>query len=490
MISGSKIATGAVWMMSARIVDRLVGVVSTMILARLLVPADFGLVAMAMAVISLIELSNSFGFEIPLLRAKNPGRDQYDTVWTLNLAFGIFCAAGIALAAIPTSAFYKEERLVGVMLWLAFGWLVGSTANIGIVDFRRNLDFAKEFQYLMATRVATFAVTIPCALYFRSYWALIAGMVTGRIATTLLSYAWHPYRPRPCLRAMKELFAFSAWIFVDKIAAFGNARVSDFILGRLHGPASVGVYRMGEEIGYLPGSELVAPLNRALLPGAFRMTEQGHDLAKITRDATGIVAMVLAPACLGIFAVAEPMVRIMLGTNWLSVVPILEVLAIQALVWALWANQHTLLFAAGFPKLPGVIQLLRLVVLMPLVVAWAPEHAGLGVAWAVLISSLIAAFVGFSLSLGKLRVTLSGYVASIWRPLLAAAGMYAVVRWLHYPSAPGRSTFQDFVELVERVGTGAVAYILILLALYFISGRPYGAERLVIDRIRARKSAS
>ncbi len=484
-VSGMKIARGAAWMMAARIADRVVGVLSTTILARLLVPADFGLVAMAMAVISMIELSNSFGFEIPLIRARNPGRDQYDTVWTLNLLFGLFCTLVIALAAYPAASFYKDERLMAVMWWLALGWLVGSTANVGIVDFRRNLDFAKEFRYLMATRVATFAVTIPCALFLRSYWALIAGMVTGRVATTVLSYLWHPYRPRLCLRAARELFAFSMWIFVDKIASFGNLRAADFFLGKVHGPAAVGTYRMGEEIGYLPGTELVAPLNRALLPGAFRMSEMGHNLSKITLDATAVVAIVLAPACLGICAIAEPVVRLMLGSSWLEVIPILKVMSINALVWALWANQQTLLFAAGFPKVPGVIQLLRLILLIPLVIAFVPEHSGLGVSWAVFISSFAAAAVGFSLSFSRLGVSLAGVLGATWRPAVAALGMYAIVNWIERSAASMDGSLQAAAVLLQGIVAGVVSYVVLLFGFFIAAGRPPGAEQIVLDRLKA-----
>lgn len=467
-------------MMAARIADRMVGVVSTVILARLLVPADFGLVAMAMAVISLIELANSFGFEIPLIRATNPGRDQYDTVWTLNLSFGVFCSLAIALAAFPAAAFYNDERLTAVMLYLAAAWLVGSTANVGVVDFRRNLDFAKEFRYLMVARVAAFVVTIPCALYFRSYWALIAGMLVKSLATTALSYLWHPYRPRPCLRAIRELFAFSVWIFVEKVANFGNARAADFLLGRLHGPAAVGMYRMGEEIGYLPGTELIAPINRALLPGAFRMAEGGRRFSDITIKSVGVVVLLLAPACLGICAVAEPIVQAMLGDKWLEVVPILRVMAVNALMIAIWNNQHTILFAAGFPRLPGLVGLIRFAVLLPLALALVPGEGPLGVAWAVLASAGISVVIGMHLALRRLEVPRMEYLRAIWRPLVAALVMYVIVDHLVATlSRPGE--LPSYVTLLLGVLAGMLSFAAVLLVLYVVAGRPPGAERTLLD---------
>jgi lipopolysaccharide exporter len=491
-VSGSKIATGAAWMMGARLADRFAGLISTTILARLLVPADFGLVAMAMAVISLIDLANSFGFEIPLIRATNPSREMYDSVWTLNILFGLFCSVTIIVAAFPAAAFYGDSRLLAVMGWLAAGWLAGSFANVGIVDFRREMNFAKEFQILLASRVTTFAVTIPCALYFRSYWALIAGMVAGRFVSTLVSYLWHPFRPRFSLRSSKELFNFSQWIFIEKIASFGNARAADFLLGRVHGPTALGTFRMADEIGSLPGTELIAPINRALLPGAFKMAESGRDFAEITLKATGVVAILLVPACLGIAVIAEPLVLAMLGPKWLSAVPILRVLALAAVLAAFWGNQSTLLFAGGWPRLPGVVAILRLVLFVPLVLLWVPKMSGLGLSWAILLSSALAYSYGLFQSLLRLRVSLAQYLTVIWRPIASSILMYVVVHQLLRYLARPDFAFHVLVQLLVGVACGALVYVLGMFLLYRMLGPGLGAEQIMLDRVsgawKARRS--
>jgi O-antigen/teichoic acid export membrane protein len=305
----------------------------------------------------------------------------------------------------------------------------------------------------------------------------------------LLSYLWHPYRPRLSLQASRELFGFSVWIFIDKIAAFGNARVADFFLGKLHGPTAVGTYRMGEEIGYLPGSDLVAPLNRALLPGAFRMMESGRNLSDIVLKANGVVMAILAPACLGICAVADPLVRVMLGSQWSDVIPILQVMALHALVLAMWANQHTILLAAGLPRLPGTIQIVRFILLLPLIFMLVPEYSGLGVAWAALTSTIIAAVAGFSLSFRRLNVPYQGFLAVIWRPLVAGAAMFFVVRWVVTTADGYTGVSHAMLALLAGVGVGVVVFCAALFLLYHLAGRPEGAERLIFERLAAiRKS--
>src|SRR5690349_8288264 len=109
-------ARGAAWMVLFRLFDRSVGIVSTAVLARLLVPADFGLVAMAMSVIAIIELATAFSFEVALIQKADPGREHYDTAWTLNILMAAGAALLTAALAAPAASMYGDQRLVAVML--------------------------------------------------------------------------------------------------------------------------------------------------------------------------------------------------------------------------------------------------------------------------------------------------------------------------------------------------------------------------------------
>jgi O-antigen/teichoic acid export membrane protein len=120
-----------------KLLDRGIGLVSTVVLARLLLPVDFGVVAMASSVIALAELLGSFSFDVALIQHKRARREQFDTAWTLNLLFALGCAGALALAAYPAAAFYSEPRLQPVILVLAAGTLVQGLENVGVVAFRK-----------------------------------------------------------------------------------------------------------------------------------------------------------------------------------------------------------------------------------------------------------------------------------------------------------------------------------------------------------------
>ena len=150
---------------------------------------------------------------------------------------------------------------------LALASIVTAFENIGIVEFRRQMSFDLDFKFQIAKKLAAFSITVPLAIATRSYWALVAGMLAGRVVSSAWSYRVHPFRPRLSLSAARELAKFSKWLLANNFVQFLRMHGSDFIVGRIAGSGALGAYNIGYEIASLPTTELVAPINRAVLPG-------------------------------------------------------------------------------------------------------------------------------------------------------------------------------------------------------------------------------
>ncbi len=475
-----KIATGAAWMVLFRTVDRSLGIVSTLILARLLVPADFGLVAMAMSVIALIEMTGAFSFDVPLIQRRDPTRDHYDTAWTFKVLFDTGAGLATAALAYPAALFYNEPRLTVVMLVLSIAWVVRGFENIGLVEFRRSMDFARETRFLLARRLAGFTVTIVCALTLKSYWALVFGILAGRFAGVALSYAMSPYRPRFTLRARADLFSMSGWLFVNNLLHYATQRMSHFFLGRIHGPATLGLYTVGSELAYLPQSELVAPINRAVFPGYARMN---HDITEIQRgflDVNGLIAAIVLPASVGIAVLAEPMVAALLGPNWSGAVVVVQILALAGGLSALTSNSYSAYLALGRPAVPTAILLIQVMVMLPAMFILGGVHGATGVAFAELLANVVGVACSYPVLFRTLKISARAYITNIWRPLIAAvlmgAGVNLLVEFL--------GTFGAFADLAAAVPAGMLLYAAVLFLLWILSGRPQGTERILITQAR------
>ena len=475
------IVKGAVWMLLLRTAERSLGLVSILVLARLLVPADFGLVAMAMSVIAFVELGNSFGFELALIQREHPTRQHYDTAWTLQIIFGATCALLTAVLAYPTSWFYGDARLPLVMVVLAGGWLIQSFENIGVVDFRRQMNFSREFAFLGTKRVVGFTVTMSLALLFQTYWALVAGMVAGRVIGVGLSYALQPYRPRWSLAARADLFSFSSWIFVVNLLAFASHRSSHFIVGRLHGSMALGLYTVGSEIAFLPATDLIAPINRAVFPGYARSTGNPEALRQNFLDVMGLLAILALPASFGVAAVAEPLVNTMLGEKWSEAVILVQILAITGAIHAATSNHYSAWLALGRTGVVAFVGAVHVALLFPLMLVFSQVLGVVGIAYAELSATVGSIIVECMLLSRVLRLPMRSYLAGLWRPVVAATFMVFVVTVVRHELSGGSPT-GSLMQLAVAVPIGLAVYTSTLLLLWMVVGRPRGAEALIIER--------
>lgn len=461
--------------------ERGLGLISTIILARLLVPQDFGVVAMAMSVIAVLELMGAFSFDLALIQNANAGRDQYDTAWTFNLLFALASAFLLALLALPMADFYSESRLEFVMYWLALSMAIQGFENIGVVAFRKDMRFDKEFKFLFGKKIISFAVTVPLAFILHNYWALVIGTLTGRLAGTVLSFIVHEYRPRFSLAARSELFHFSKWMVFNNFAQFLRYRSADFIIGRFGGPHGLGLFSVAFEISNLPTTELVAPINRAVFPGYAKMS---HDISALREgylNVAAVIALLSLPAAFGIAVIAPLLVPVFLGDKWLEAVPLIQVLAIFGALVAIQNNNGPALLALGKPQVMTGLAILSGVLFLPTLILLTLWYGVMGAAWANLIIALVMIPISYVFLFRALDMRTSHIVREIWRPIIATAVMTASVQGYVMQVATAITLEMQIVHLLAAIVIGFITYLLASLALWQISGRPKGAEQHVLD---------
>jgi lipopolysaccharide exporter len=467
-------AKGAAWMIAVRMFNRGVGAVSTLILARLLVPADFGLVAMATVLLQLLMAVSDFSVHVPLVQKESIDDEDMNSAWSLQFAVGAAQAACLALLAYPVAGFYDEPRLVEVVLVLAVIALLKGYRNIGIVMFVRNMTFDRDFVMMATKRIITFVVTVAAAWHWRSYWALIAGMLSGAVAELYLSYHMHPYRPSLSVARWGALFRFSRWLLLNNLLAFIGQRGPDLVLGRLLGPRAVGLFSVANEIAMLPTTELVTPINRAALPAYSRLRQEDGGLRRGYLDVIGVVALVALPAGVGIAATAEVLVPLLLGAKWLDVVPLMKYLAVTGALGTLLANSGAVFLALGRPQTNTALLATRVTMLVPAMVAGARWQGINGVAMAYFAVSCVMACANLGVVTRVLGIPLGRFLAILIRPLVAAAAMFGLVRMLllKVPEATPLT-----VSAAAAVVAGAVSYAGCIITLWWLAGRPAGAER-------------
>jgi lipopolysaccharide exporter len=480
-----KAAGGAGWTIGWRATTRALGFLSTLVLARILAPADFGLVALAMSFARAIDILADLGVQDALIRASHSSRATYDAAFSINAIRGLITAVLICATAGPFATFFDDPRLFYVVLALALAVSLDALENVGVADFRRHFAFRREFQLSIFPRIAQVIVTIALAFAWANYWALVAGILTARVLGTFASYAMHPYRPRLSLVAWREIFSFSVWTWLVSIARMVNGRGSTLIIGGMLNPAALGVYTVGSEVATLPDTELIGPLGRACFPSFAAAQRSGLGVAETYMRITSSTLVIAMPASIGISSIATPLVYLGFGAKWLEATPIIEVLAFAG-AFSVMAQISSILLSASAQLRPifwnvAAITLVQFALLVPFIQHYGIVGAAIASALTVLIQQIaltIAAFRRFAMRPAEL-------LSRIWRCLLASTAMTAFLAlsglgWARDVSGVSASLRQLFTTS----GAGAIVYIGVLLALWLASGKPNGPETDVLELIR------
>ncbi|HKR37537.1 MAG TPA: lipopolysaccharide biosynthesis protein [Steroidobacteraceae bacterium] len=485
-----KMAKGAIWMVLARFLDRTIALASTVILARLLVPADFGLVAMATAILAVLELFVSLGFDVALIRNREATREHYDTAWTMNVLLGTGIAIAMLLVAGPVTEFYTEPRLAAVIQVLALGAFVQGFENIGVVSFRKDLRFRQDFNLMFYKKLGTFLIAIPLALILRNYWALVAGTVAARLLNVGLTYLMHSYRPRFSLAARGELFHFGKWLIVGNAVYFAGTRSADFIVGKVSGAHQLGIFNIAYETSNLPTSDLIAPINRAIYPG---YAQKAHDLGLLRRsylEVIGLVALLAIPAGAGIAATAKLIVPLVLGPNWLEAIPVMEVLAVYGVFLALKSNNHYIYLSMGTPRTATILGIVQTSLLVPLAIVGSIYGGAIGTALGYLLAQVLFTPLSVTFLRRALKLPMRELTRVFYRPFVAGGLMYLVVRLLASKWAGGlHSSAALVLPTLACVALGVVLYCTAIYILWRIAGRPDGAERRALAFVEPRLPA-
>ena len=467
---GRQLLRGSVWMIASRWAMRLIGLVSTMILARLLTPEDFGLIAMVMLAYGLLETISYAGVDLALMRPGADTREHYDTAWTVQILQGLFIAALMLLAAPFVAAYFSEPRLIALIWFIAPRAIVDSLQNIGVVAFRKELDFAKEFRFTLYNKLLNFVFVIAAALWFRNYWALVLGALTASCIGLVTSYVMHPYRPRLSLAKLGEIWGFSQWLMLSRVGAFFNRKVDSLLVGGMVGTTAMGNYHVASELATLPSSELVMPIRRAMFPNLAKITDQKQEFsAAVLSSFSAIAAMCLFVGfCL--MSVAPEFVAVVLGQRWMGAVPIIQWLSLFGAFSALVLVLEVPLWVVGKTNMSAAQTWFELAIILPLtwlaVRGWGVEGAAVARAGV----SVLMVPIMMLLTARYCNVGFGPLAAALWRPLLAALAMAAVA------SQVPHLLNSALVTLLVKGALCFVLYPLLLLGLWVVAGRPAGFE--------------
>ena len=481
----ARAASGSAWLIAARMGTRAIDLATLMLLARLLTPADFGVVAVAMVLVQIVEAV----FELPvaqvLVRAASPAhrtsgatgddRAMLDTAFTLSVARGLVVAALLAAAALPFARAYHDGRLLGLICFLALAPALRGIASPRLALYARVLDFRRDCASDLVGKLCSFGVAVILARLTHSYWAIAAGTVTSPAIATVASFVLAPHRPRLTLVHWREFAGFLGWSSASQVLSAVNWQAGRLLLSGFVPRAALGLFSLGSDLSGIPEQAIVKPVQRPLMSAFALVAFEPERLERAYLRSVASLVTAGTPLMLGIGLLAAPAIRLALGERWLGAAPLVTWLALGNIAPLFAAPFAPLAMALGRTDRLFRRNLIESAIRLPLIVAGAWAWGARGVAGAVALAAVAVSLNIMALVGRMIGVSLVRQLGAAWRSMVAGV-LSAGVSVALCPITNGQTGLGLLLTLALCAAGGGVAYLAGLLAAWHLAGRPDGIE--------------
>lgn len=451
-----RVIRGVGWTLGSFGATKVVMVLSTVLLGRLLAPADFGIVAIATLVITLLGVFRDLGLGAVVIVSEDTSDRFLGTNLTLMGVSALAITLIVTAAAPLVAILFDEPRVTGVLVVLSTTAIVSAVGWFYECMLQRAYEFRLRFIAQILQVVGYAVVSLSLALAGTGVWALVLGHVAAQLIYCLAMVSLAPRRIRPHFDrgAARASVSAGSGFLVQGGAFFVRSNLDFLVIGRVLNASALGSYSMAYRFAELPYNGVGDPISKVTFPAFARMREEGGDVSSAFLSVLRLVALVTCPMALVLSGAAEPFVRTLLGDRWLPMIGPLAVLGIWGFVRTLDGTIGWFLNSVGEAKILGRVSIFVVLPLLPALAAAVQGGGTSAVAVVVLADSVLA--TGFVVFLAKRRAGVD--LSRQWRavkpvvlacPLtwLAARGVAEVVMpW----SAP--------VALVAATGAGLAVY--------------------------------
>ena len=375
--------------------------VTKIILARILFPEDFGLVAIAWVIINGITLFREMGIESALIYRKDKTREASDTAFIILPFIGLVLYSAIFLLAPYIAEFYGEETVGDIVRVSGVTLLFLSVSSVPLTLFSKELDFRKRMAPEVTSTVAYAVTTIAMALSGFRVWSIVYGGVMSGFVGLLTIWTITSYKPKIRFdkKIARELIGYGRYVLGAQIVIFILSNGDNAVIGKILGFTALGYYSMAYSIGNLPATSITHILGKILFPTYSKIQDDADKLKAMFLRIFRYVSVVTVPMSLAIFMLSPDFIEFILGSKWTPAIPALRILCLYGLIRSLNATTGGLFIATGEAKFQRDVSILQLVLFMLFVIPVTREYGLIGISVLV---TLIMGVLAMSLSMRKL----------------------------------------------------------------------------------------
>lgn len=328
MTFGKLLLSSYAWTLGGQWASRGLGIVSTLVLLRLLSPDDFGLAALCVLVIMLFQQLSATGQNAYLLRLKKVDDYQLDTAWTLQFLFKSTATIIVLSCSWLIADIAGDQRLFPVLLVAGFTPLITALQNPASLLFEKNMRYDLITKIQVFSRIISISISLIVAYFYQNYWALIIGSLLFVTINSLATYIVTPRLPKFTLKNMRDQLNYSSNILLIGVLGYIRSKVDLVVVNSRYSTTGVGLWNVGQEFALLPLTEIVTPMAGPLFSGLARYKDQLSELSDKILKYLSTVYLILIPSAVGMMLLSHQFVLVVMGDKWTEA----EII-IQTLCW-------------------------------------------------------------------------------------------------------------------------------------------------------------
>jgi len=449
-----KTVNGMVWKFLEKFGSQIMMLVIQIVLARILLPEEYGLVGLLSVFISISDVIILQGLTTALIQKKNPDETDFSSVFFANLVISILLYLVLFFLSPLIAQFYNEPLLTDIMRILSLNIIIGAIPAVHNAVLSRDLDFKKSFFRRMADVLAQGIVGITLAVLGWGVWAMVFSKVVGTAIGAMVLCVTVRWRPKKLFSfvSVKSLFSFSSKILGTNLLNTIFNNINSLIIGKFYTPTDVGHYQRGQQIPQVTMGALDGSMTEVLYPAFSKAQSDLAVLKNALRKSVNMSMFVVLPVLMGLLVVAEPLTLILLTEKWLPSVPFMQLTCVACMFWPLSHRTHAL-NALGKSGVTFKISIIgKAITLIAIFVC-----VGFGI-YAIMIGTIIASTINLFITscfvkkhIGYTLMELAKDVLpSLTLSLVMGAGVYAL----------SLLRLNLYLQLVIQVILGCVIYVL------------------------------
>ena len=461
MSSKATIISSLIWKFLERIGIQGTQFVVSIVLARLLAPENFGLIAIVTIIISIANVFIQSGLGTALIQKKDADDLDFSSVFYASLSLATIIYTGIFFTTPLIAQFYNNDELIPIIRVLTLTLFIGVFSSIQYAYVARNMMFKKLFFRSMGSIIPSSIVGISLAFAGFGVWALVAQQLFSASLSVIILWFTVPWRPRLSFsfQRLGKLFSFGWKLLLSSILDTIYSQIQGIVIGKMFSPASLAFYDRGSHIIV---NNINNSIQAVMLPSLAAYQDDRPQVKKMMRRAIVTSSFLIIPMMAGLAAIAEPLVLVLLGEKWLPCVPFVRIFCFFYAFYPIHTSNLSAINALGrsdiFLKLEIIKKIYGLAILIGFIFYF---RSPIGIAYGAALSALIASFVNASPNKKLLNYSYFEQLKDIAPSILLTCLMTVVISSLTYLH------LNNYITIILQITVGCIIYLGLAKILHF-----------------------